>query len=137
MANRFFPVIEPILKKNNIRMISNTLCVPKVIFAWPLHQPAQKACGNLLILRQTKRLEINSEVDERYNVEKSTEAACKFIQYLKRSFWKLDTCSCCIQLGPALLAKRLEEQQVDNYYDLNSMRKPRGISSASLPSRKS
>ncbi|MCW8803621.1 MAG: lytic transglycosylase domain-containing protein, partial [Ignavibacteriaceae bacterium] len=80
-ANRWFPVIEPILKKNNIPDDFKYLCVAEsnlenVISPagatgfWQFMKPAGEKYG----------LEINSQVDERYDVEKSTDAACKYLQ---------------------------------------------------------
>ncbi len=83
-ANRWFPVIEPILEKNNIPDDFKYLCIAESNLEnvvspagatgfWQFMKPAGEKYG----------LEINSLVDERYNVEKSTEAACR---YLKDSY---------------------------------------------------
>jgi hypothetical protein len=80
-ATRWFPVIEPILKKNNIPDDFKYLCVAEsnmdnVISPagatgfWQFMKPAGEKYG----------LEINSLIDERYNVWKSTEAACKYLR---------------------------------------------------------
>ena len=83
-ANRWFPVIEPILKKNNIPEdfkyvaviesgLYNAVSPSGATGFWQIMESVGKKYG----------LEINDEVDERYDVEKSTEAACS---YLKESY---------------------------------------------------
>lgn len=119
MANRFFPVIEPILAKNNIPDDFKYLCVAESNLRMATSSAGAKGMWQFIDSSGKQNgLEINSEVDERYNVEKSTEAACKFLQYLKDRFGNWTLAAAAYNIGPALLAKRLEEQQVDNYYDL-------------------
>ena len=63
-------------------------------------------------------LEINSEVDERYHLEKSTLAACKYFKqaYAKYNNWTLVAAS--YNIGMKGLDTQLEKQLQDNYYDL-------------------
>jgi hypothetical protein len=58
-------------------------------------------------------------VDERYNVEKSTEAACKFILDLKKRFGSWTLAAAAYNMGEAAISKRMEDQKAGNYYDLN------------------
>jgi len=118
-ATRWFPVIEPILKKNDIPDDFKYLCVAEsnldnVISPadatgfWQFMKPAGKKYG----------LEINSLVDERYNVWKSTEAACK---YLKDSYdmfgnWILSAAS--YNMGQDGVKLQMERQQAKNYFNL-------------------
>ena len=120
MANRFFPVIEQILQKNNIPDDFKYLCVAESNLRMATSSAGAKGMWQFIDSSAKQNgLEINSEVDERYNVEKSTEAACKFILYLKERFGSWTLAAAAYNIGPALLAKRIAEQQVDNYYDLN------------------
>ena len=118
-ATRWFPVIEPILKINNIPDDFKYLCVAEsnldnVISPagatgfWQFMKPAGEKYG----------LEINSLVDERYNVEKSTEAACK---YLKDSYdmfgnWILSAAS--YNMGQDGVKLQMERQQAKKYFNL-------------------
>lgn len=63
-------------------------------------------------------LEVNGEVDERYNVIKSTKAAAKYLKegYTKFNSWTLAAAS--YNMGMNGVSKRLNAQQVDSYYDL-------------------
>ena len=76
---------------------------------WQFLEPTGKGYG----------LEITSEVDERYHVEKSTEAACKFILNLKKKFGSWTLAAAAYNMGEFGIAKRLEDQKATNYYDLN------------------
>jgi len=119
-ANRYFPVIEPILKKNNIPDDFKYLCVAESNLRMAVSPSGAKGLWQFIECAGKEcSLEINSEVDERYNVEKSTEAACHFLQHLKDRFGSWTLAAAAYNIGPALLAKRLQEQQADNYYDLN------------------
>ena len=80
-AYRWFPQIEPILKKNNIpddfkylalaeSNLTNAVSPAGAEGFWQFIKPTGKKYG----------LEITEEVDERYNVEKATQAACLYFQ---------------------------------------------------------
>jgi len=118
-AYRWFPVIEPILKKNGIPDDFKFLAVAEsnlgnVVSPSGAEGPWQflKATG------QKYGLEINQDVDERYNLEKATEAACA---YFKEAFglyksWTLVAAS--YNRGMEGVSKALEKQKVNTYYDL-------------------
>ncbi len=118
-ANRFFPSIQSILKKNNIpddfKYISiaesglqNVTSPSGAVGFWQLLDKTAKAYG----------LEITDEVDERYHFEKSTEAACKYFKEAHKEFndWALVAAS--YNMGIDGLKKQLQSQGVNNYYDL-------------------
>lgn len=118
-ANRWFPVIEPILKKNNIPDDFKYLAVVESGLT-NIISPA-KATGYWQLMEETAKqydLEINDEVDERYNMEKSTEAACKYFKEAYKNFnnWTLVAASYNIGMGG--LQGHLNRQKVKTYYDL-------------------
>ena len=118
-ANRWFPVIEPILAENNIPDDFKFLCVAESGLDNVI-SPA-KAVGFWQFLKSTGieyGLEINEEVDERYSPEKSTIAACKYLKqaYEKYGSWALAAAS--YNMGMNGLDKQLNIQKVDSYYDL-------------------
>ncbi|HJW29284.1 MAG TPA: lytic transglycosylase domain-containing protein [Saprospiraceae bacterium] len=119
-ANRYFPIIEPILKKNGIPDDFKFLCVAESNLRMATSPAGAKGLWQFIDSSgKAYGLEINSEVDERYNVEKSTEAACHFLQHLKDRFGSWTMAAAAYNMGPALLAKRVEEQQENDYYNLN------------------
>ena len=118
-ASRWFPVIEPILKKNGVPDDFKYLAVIESGLT-NVVSPAG-ATGYWQFLKSTGRdygLEINNEVDERYHVEKSTEAACKYLNdaYEKYGSWTLAAAS--YNMGMNGLDRQIERQKVSNYYDM-------------------
>lgn len=118
-ANRWFPVIEPILAKNGVPDDFKYLAVIESGLE-NVVSPAG-ATGFWQFLKDTGReygLEINNEVDERYHVEKSTEAACAYLKdaYEKYGSWSMAAAS--YNVGMRGLDRQVEKQKTDNYFDL-------------------
>ena len=63
-------------------------------------------------------LEINANVDERYNLELATEVACKYLLKAKERFGSWTLAAASYNAGMAGISKRLESQGVSDYYDL-------------------
>ena len=90
-ANRYMPIIEPILKKNGIPADFIYLAAIESHFN-PRAYSAAGAAGIWQFMPKTARqygLEVNDYIDERYNVEKATVAACKYLKnaYAKYGNW--------------------------------------------------
>ena len=86
-ANRWFPVIEPILKRNGIPDDFKYIPVVETGFL-NLTSPAG-AVGFWQFMENTARehgLEVNAQVDERYHVEKSTQAACDYFNKMSKLY---------------------------------------------------
>ncbi len=118
-ANRYFPIIESILKENGIpddfkylpvieSDLMNVVSPSGAVGIWQFLEGTAKDYG----------LEVRDEVDERYNIEKATVAACAFLKdsYEKFGDWALVAAS--YNAGRRRISESLEEQHVDNYYDL-------------------
>jgi hypothetical protein len=118
-ANRYFPEIEPILKKNGVpddfkylavaeSGLTNVVSPSEAVGFWQLLEGTAKDYG----------LEVNDEVDERYNLAKSTEVACKYLNesHLKYTNWTLTAAS--YNVGRKGVDKQVDRQKEYNYYDL-------------------
>ncbi|NNE54656.1 MAG: lytic transglycosylase domain-containing protein, partial [Flavobacteriales bacterium] len=118
-ANRWFPVIEPILEKHGIPEdfkylaiiesgLTNAVSPAGATGYWQFMKTTGKSYG----------LEVNSEVDERYHVVKATEAACKYLTdaYMKYGNWALVAAS--YNMGMGGLNSKLDHQKVNSYWDL-------------------
>lgn len=118
-SGRWFPVIEPILKKFNVPDDFKYLCVAEsgltnaispasAIGFWQFIEPTGKRFG----------LEINKEIDERYHIEKATEAACKYIlsAYSKYNSWSAAAAS--YNVGFDGIEKQFSRQKSRNYFNL-------------------
>ncbi|NVO08970.1 MAG: transglycosylase SLT domain-containing protein [Bacteroidales bacterium] len=118
-ANRFFPIIEPILKEKGIPDDFKFLAIAESALAQEI-SPA-KAVGFWQILETTGKelgLEINKDVDERYNIEKSTKAACSFLlkSYSRFGNWTMAAAS--YDFGANGIDKQIDRQNDGSYYNL-------------------
>jgi membrane-bound lytic murein transglycosylase D len=118
-ANRWFPVIIPILRQNKIPEDFKYLALIESEFI-NRTSPAG-AEGFWQFLKDTGLkydLEINDEIDERFNVEKATEAACKYFNeaFKKYNNWTMAAAS--FNRGITGIDKQIERQKVNNFYDL-------------------
>ncbi len=119
-ANKYFPIIEPILKKNNIPNDFKYLALIESGLD-NVVSPAG-AAGFWQILKGTARehgLEVNSDIDERYNLEKSTQVACEYLNdaYAKFGSWTMAAAS--YNMGKNGARRRIAEQGTNNYYNLH------------------
>lgn len=119
MANRYFPQIEPVLKKNLVPDDFKYLAVAESGLTQAV-SPA-KAVGFWQLLKGTAQeygLEVGTEVDERYHVTKSTEVACQYLidSYRKYGNWTMTAAS--YNAGRRGMDRQIERQKKENYYDL-------------------
>jgi membrane-bound lytic murein transglycosylase D len=118
-AHRWFPVMEPILKQYGVPEdfkylaviesgLINSVSPSGAVGYWQILEPTAKELG----------LEVNTEVDERYHVEKSTAAACRFLRdaYEKLGSWEMAAAAYNMGLGG--VSKQMKRQNTSNYYDL-------------------
>jgi membrane-bound lytic murein transglycosylase D len=118
-ANRYLPLIEKILLKNNIPDDFKYLVAAESEYS-NMISPAG-ATGFWQIMPETGKengMEINTVVDERYDVEKSTQFACDYFlkSYEKYGNWTLAAAS--YNGGRAGIDDQIAVQQQTNYYDL-------------------
>ena len=118
-SSRWFPVIEPILKKYGIPEDFKYLCVAESTLTNAV-SPAG-AVGFWQFMEATGKeygLEINKEVDMRYNVEMETEAACRYFLKSYEIYHNWTLVAASFNAGTRRLSKFLKEQKVHSYYDL-------------------
>lgn len=118
-ANKYFPIIEPILAKNNIPEDFKYLAVAESGLQ-NVVSPAG-ATGFWQIMKATGReygLEVNDNVDERYHVEKSTQVACEYLNKWKTKFGTWSLTAAAYNAGPGGIQKYMGIQKVNDYYDL-------------------
>jgi len=119
-AARFFPVIEPILAKHGVPDDLKYLAVAESDLRnatspagakgiWQFMKATGKAAG----------MEINSGIDERYHLEKATEAACKKLKKDKREFGSWTLAAAAYNMGNTRLRKDIATQRAKSYYDMN------------------
>ncbi len=118
-ANRFFPVIEPILAEYGVPDDFKYLAIAESDLL-NLVSPVG-ATGFWQIMRATGReygMEINTEVDERYHLEKSTHVACRYLlnSYERYGSWTM--AAAAYNGGNRGVDRQIEIQDETNYYDL-------------------
>lgn len=118
-AHRYLPVIEGILRKNNVPDDFKYLVAAESEYS-NMVSPAG-ATGFWQIMPETGKeegMEINTVVDERYDVEKSTQFACDYFlkSYEKFGNWTLAAAS--YDGGRAGIVEQIDIQHQHNYYDL-------------------
>ena len=117
--NKYFPVIEPILKREGIPDDFKYLAVAESGLQ-NIVSPAG-AKGFWQIMKKTGKelgLEINDEVDERYNLEKATVAACRYLKKAQQKYGSWTLAAASYNAGMNKISQELEKQKTDNYYDL-------------------
>ncbi|GCD76762.1 murein transglycosylase [Thermaurantimonas aggregans] len=118
-ANKYFPTIEKILRKYNVpddlkfialieSGLTNIVSPAGATGPWQLMKDAAVNYG----------LEVNDEVDERYHLEKATEAACKYLLDAKKRFGSWALAAASYNLGVNGISKQINRQGVTNYFDL-------------------
>lgn len=118
-ANKYFPIIEPILAKNGIPEDFKYLAVAESGLQ-NVVSPAG-ATGFWQIMKATGReygLEVNDNVDERYHIEKATQVACEYLNKWKQRFGTWTMTAAAYNAGPGGVRKYMNIQKVDDYYDL-------------------
>ncbi len=118
-SRKFFKIIEPILKKEGVPDDFKYLAVIESGLE-NLRSP-KGAKGIWQIMRGTGRelgLEINNNVDERYNLELSTIAACRYIKKAKNKFGTWTLAAAAYNRGMSGVNRALKKQNVKSYYDL-------------------
>ena len=119
LAGRVFPVIEKRLKANGLPDDFKYLCVAESSLQNPT-SPAG-AVGYWQFMKETGLrygLEINDEVDERYHLEKSTDAACKYLQDAYAKFGSWTAAAASYNCGMGGYNGQSTFQMSSSYYDL-------------------
>lgn len=120
MAPRYFSIIEPILKENGIPDDFKYLAVAESSLNPRAISPA-RAVGFWQLMKGTALdygLEINSEVDERYHLEKATVVACKYLKNAYKKFGNWTMVAASYNRGVSGVQKQIDRQKEDDYYDL-------------------
>ncbi|GJQ05550.1 lytic transglycosylase domain-containing protein [Capnocytophaga canimorsus] len=118
-ANRYFPVIERILKENGVpddfkylalieSGLQDVVSPAGASGFWQFMKAAAKENG----------LEITDQVDERYHLEKATKAACDYLKKSKKSMGSWTLAAAAYNAGNTGVYNKLTAQKVTDYYDL-------------------
>ncbi len=117
-ANKYFPILEPLLKKYGLPDDFKYLCVAES--ALIDETSSAGAAGFWHFMKGTGKefgLEINKNVDERYDIEKSTKVAAEYLKKSYERFGSWSLAAAAYNAGNARVARSLKTQGVTSYYD--------------------
>jgi hypothetical protein len=118
-ANKVFPVIEPILKQYGVPDDFKYLAVIESSLVNAVSPAGARGVWQFMPeTAKEKGMEVTDQVDERYHLEKSTIAACKYLLEAKNKFGDWTLAAASYNGGMGGISKRLQEQEVANFYDL-------------------
>ncbi len=120
LANRYFPVVEKLLQEEGVPDDFKYLAVAESSLRnltsaagakgfWQFMGPTGRQYG----------LQIDEEVDERYNLEKATHAACTYLKDMHRQYNNWLLVAAGYNMGAPRLSKEMGEQRATNYYEVN------------------
>ncbi|MEZ4908508.1 MAG: lytic transglycosylase domain-containing protein [Saprospiraceae bacterium] len=120
LAGRFFPVISPILKEYGVpddfkylaiaeSGLRNVVSSAGAAGYWQFMKPTANELG----------LKINSEIDERYDIEKSTRAAAEYLLKLKAKFGTWVNSAAAYNMGMTKLKNTYEDQKEEDFFNMN------------------
>jgi len=120
LANKYFPQIKPILEEYNIPEDFLYLAVAESSLRNATSSASAKGFWQFMKPSATEMgLIINEEIDERYNLEKSTRAACKYLLQLKNRFSSWSNVAGAYNMGPTAFANAMAKQKESSYFDLS------------------
>lgn len=119
-ANAIFPIIEPILKEEGVpedlkylavaeSTLSNAISPAGARGVWQFMKSAAGEYG----------LEVNTEIDERYHLEKATRAACKYLRQQKEKLGSWILAAATYNAGPGRITQEMAKQRAKTFFDLN------------------
>ncbi|MBV1922808.1 MAG: lytic transglycosylase domain-containing protein [Flavobacteriaceae bacterium] len=119
-ANKFFPIIEPLLKEHGIPDDFKYLAIAES--GLMNNKSHAGAAGFWHFMKGTGReygLEINDYVDERYNLELATKVAADYLKNAKKRFGNWTLAAAAYNAGNGGIGKQQKRQlSKGNYYDL-------------------
>jgi len=119
-ADRLFSQVVPILKKNGVpedlkylmaiecNMDPHSVSVAGARGPWQFMKAAARENG----------LEVNDEVDERFHIQKATEAACKYLKAAYAKYGDWITVAASYNAGQGGISQRIEVQRQSSAMDL-------------------
>src|SRR5215213_3045687 len=120
LANRNFPIISERLKANGVPDDFKYLCIAESnMQSWAVSSSG--AVGYWQFLNGTGAgygLEISSQADQRMDLEKSTDAACKYFKTAYAKFGNWTAAAASYNCGMGGFSAQASFQRTNNYYDL-------------------
>ncbi|MFD2036422.1 lytic transglycosylase domain-containing protein [Belliella marina] len=118
-SGKYLPTIEKILKDYNVPEDFKYLAMAESGLLNVVSPAGARGFWQFMpATAKEYNLEVSNEVDERYHLEKSTIAACKYLKAAYARFGSWTSVAASYNMGMGGLSKRKSEQKQVNYYDL-------------------
>lgn len=118
-SSKYLPTIERILKENGVPEDFKYLAMAESGLMNVVSPAGARGFWQIMpATAKENRLEVNNDVDERYHLEKSTLAACRYLKSAYAKFGNWTSVAASYNMGMTGLRKRKEEQGFENYYEL-------------------
>ncbi len=119
-SNRYFPTIEKILKEEGVPDDFKYLALAESGFIYNVS--GSGAAGFWQFLAPTAKkfdLQVNDDIDERYNLEKATRAACQYLKSNYQKFGSWTLAAAAYNAGEGRINTHVSKQSTDFYYDMH------------------
>lgn len=119
-ANRYFPEIEKALKENGIPDDFKYLCLIESGLSQAVSPAGAKGFWQFMpATAEEFNLTVNNQIDERLDVTKSTNAACKYLRKAQNNFNNWMLTAAAYNAGMGGIQNAMEDQLVERYFDLH------------------
>jgi len=119
-ANAIFPVIEPILKSEGAPEDLKYLAVAESALSNVVSPAGAKGVWQFMKGTAIQYgLEVSDEIDERYDLEKCTRAAIKYLQGEKNRLGSWVLAAAAYNGGPGRIAQDKATQRATNFFEMN------------------
>lgn len=119
LSGRYFPIIEQRLRANGVPDDFKYLCVAESALTQARSPAGAKGFWQFMDGTAPRYgLEISKDVDERYHVEKATDAACRYLKEAYAKFGSWTAAAASYNCGVAGFSKNVDFQLENNYYDM-------------------
>lgn len=118
-AQKWFPLIEPILKKEGVPDDFKYVAIIESHLSNVVSPVGASGFWQLMpVTAQHYGLIVNSEIDERLDVEKATHVACQHFKDAHNYFKNWTLSAAAYNVGIGGIQNALKKQNTNNYYDL-------------------
>ena len=119
-ANAIFPIIEPILKEEGVPNDLKYLAVAESALSNAVSPAGARGVWQFMKdAAAGYNLEVNTEVDERYHLEKATHAACKYLRKEKERLGSWVLAAAAYNGGAGRIADEMAKQRAKSFFELN------------------
>jgi membrane-bound lytic murein transglycosylase D len=118
-SRRYFPTIDSVLKAHQVPTDFKYLAMIESALENIVSPAGATGIWQFMkITGQDNGLVINTEIDERYDLIKSTVASCKFLKTTKAKYNSWTLAAASYNMGSDGISSIIAKQKVNNYYDL-------------------